>query len=98
MRRVTQRKQMTPIVVNGSIHTAYKQHQRKNVPICVRVASHVLCELGLMEHTAVNRSVHTGWKQLQRVFTQTCTQICLCVLCEWGLNPLKVVGFNSKHK
>ncbi len=38
---------MGPVVVNGSIYTARKQHQRKNVPICVRVASRVLCELGL---------------------------------------------------
>ena len=29
-----QRKQMGPVDVNGSIHTAHKQHQRKNGPIC----------------------------------------------------------------
>ncbi len=46
MRHATQRKQMGPIVINGSVHTACKQHQRKNVPICVRVAWRVLCELG----------------------------------------------------
>ena len=28
-------KQMGPIDVNGGVHTAGKQHQRKNVPICV---------------------------------------------------------------
>ncbi len=27
-----------PVDVNGSVHTARKQHQRKNVPICMRVA------------------------------------------------------------
>ncbi len=37
---------MEPIDVNGSVHTARKQHQRKNVPICARVASRVLCGLG----------------------------------------------------
>ena len=26
---------MGPIVINGSVHTAHKQDQRKNVPICV---------------------------------------------------------------
>ena len=30
-----------------SFHTAHKQHQRICIPICVRVASRVLCELGL---------------------------------------------------
>ncbi len=30
-------KEMEPIGVNGSVHTARKQHQRKNVPLCVRV-------------------------------------------------------------
>ncbi len=40
-------KEMEPIDVNGSVYTACKQHQRKNVPICVRVASRVLCGLGL---------------------------------------------------
>ncbi len=37
-------KQMGPVDVNG--HTARKQHQRKNVRICARVASRVLCGLG----------------------------------------------------
>ncbi len=39
--------QMGPIDMNGGVHTARKQHQRKNVPICARVASRVLCGLGL---------------------------------------------------
>ncbi len=43
---MTQLKQIGPVVINRSIHTARKQHQRKNVLICV--ASRVLCELGLM--------------------------------------------------
>ncbi len=46
-RCTTRRKQMGPVDVNGGIHTAHKQHQRKNVPICVRVVSRVLCGLGL---------------------------------------------------
>ncbi len=41
--RAPQRKQTGPVDVNGSIHTARKQHQR----ICLRVASRVLCEWGL---------------------------------------------------
>ncbi len=40
-------KEMEPVDVNGSVHTARKQHQRKNVPICMRVMSRVLCGLGL---------------------------------------------------
>ncbi len=46
-RRTTQRKQMGSVVVNGSVHTACKQHQRKDLLICVRVAWPVLCEFGL---------------------------------------------------
>ncbi len=32
---------MGPVVVNRSVHTASKQHQRKNIPIGVRIASRV---------------------------------------------------------
>ncbi len=35
-RRTTQRKQMGPVDVNGGVHTACKQHQRKNIPIWAR--------------------------------------------------------------
>ncbi len=38
---------MGPVDVNGGVHTAREQHQRKNVPICERVTSGVLCGLGL---------------------------------------------------
>ncbi len=38
-RRARQRKQMRPVVINGSVHTAHKQHQRKNIPICMPKAS-----------------------------------------------------------
>ena len=47
MRRPTQRKQMGPVDVNGGVHTTCWQHQRKNVPICTRVAFRVLCGWGL---------------------------------------------------
>ncbi len=47
MRCPTQCKEMGPVDVNGGVHTARKQHQRKNVRICARVASRVLCGLGL---------------------------------------------------
>ncbi len=50
-RRVTQCKQMGPIVVNGSVHTVRRQHQRKNIPICMRLALRVLCELGPSKST-----------------------------------------------
>ncbi len=43
-------KQMGPVVVNGSVHTARKLHQRKNILMCI--VWRVLCELGL-SHTAV---------------------------------------------
>ena len=38
---------MGPVAVNWSVHTACKQHQRICVPLCMCVASRVLCELGL---------------------------------------------------
>ena len=31
-----QHKQMGPVDVNRSVHTAHKQHQRKNIRICTR--------------------------------------------------------------
>ncbi len=34
--RATRCKQMGPVDVNGGVHTACKQHQRKNIPICTR--------------------------------------------------------------
>ncbi len=43
-----QRQQIGPVDVNGGVHTARKQHQRKNVRICARV----LCGLGLEERRA----------------------------------------------
>ena len=43
----TRRKQMGPVDVNGDVHTAGKQHQKKNVPICMCIASRVLFGLGL---------------------------------------------------
>ena len=49
-RRAMRRKQMGPVDVNGSVHTAGKQYQRKNVPICSCIASRVLCGLGLCVH------------------------------------------------
>ena len=45
MGRAMQCKQMGPVVVNGSIHTTHKQHQRKNIAICVRVASRRVARL-----------------------------------------------------
>ncbi len=47
MRRAVRRKQMGPVDTNGGVYTARKKHQRKNVGICARVASRVLCGLGL---------------------------------------------------
>ncbi len=71
MRRAMRCKQMGPIDVNGSIHTACKQHQRKNVRIYAHVASRVLCGLGLRR------------KAMQ---ANLCAKkICFCVLCELGL-------------
>ncbi len=40
-------KQMGPVDVNGGVHTARKQYQRKNIWICAHVASRILCGLGL---------------------------------------------------
>ncbi len=47
MRCAMWRKQMVPVDVNRGVHTACKQHQRKNILICAFVASRVLCGLGL---------------------------------------------------
>ncbi len=47
MRLAMRCKQIGPIDVNGGIHTARKQYQRKNVRIYARVASRVLRGLGL---------------------------------------------------
>ncbi len=68
MRRATPCEQMGPVDMNGGIHTARKQHQRKNVPICLRVASRVLCGLVLMyendkminEDKDENEALHSG--------------------------------------
>ncbi len=49
----TRCKQMGPVDVNGGVHTARKQHQRKNIRICACVASHVLCGLGLSDFSSV---------------------------------------------
>ena len=46
---------MGPIVINGSVHTAREQHQRKNIPICVHIVWRVLCELGLKREWPVCR-------------------------------------------
>ena len=42
-----QRKQIGPVVVNGSVHTARKHHQRKKHSNLRARLSRVLCELGL---------------------------------------------------
>ncbi len=52
----TRCKEMGPINVNGGVHTARKQHQRKNVRICVRIASCVLCGLGHMTQQTGKRN------------------------------------------
>ncbi len=59
-RRAMQCKQMGPVVINGSVHTARKQHQRICIRICVRVASRVLCEWDLMQRFDAMRSVWPG--------------------------------------
>ena len=41
--RAMRRKQMGPVDVNGGVHTAHKQHQRKSVPICARAWHPVSC-------------------------------------------------------
>ncbi len=57
-RNATQRKQMGPAVVNGSVHTASKQHQRICIPIFMRVGSCILCELGLEGQTLYSLWFH----------------------------------------
>ncbi len=39
------------IMVNGSVHTGCKQHQRVCTQICMQMSLRVLCELGLMTTT-----------------------------------------------
>ncbi len=50
--------QMGPVDVNGGVRTARKQHQRKNVLICVRVEWRVLCELGLRQQQEIGQKGH----------------------------------------
>ncbi len=59
-RRTTRRKQMGPVDVNGGVHTARKQHQRKNIPICTCVMSRVLCELGLRDSEGLDTCQKVG--------------------------------------
>ncbi len=54
------RKQMGPVDVNGDVHTACKQYQRKNIPICARVASRVLCGLGLTPSPLTRKYISTN--------------------------------------
>ncbi len=71
-----QREQMGPVVVNGSVHTACKQHQKKNVPICVCVAWRVLCELGLTKNAFY-------WSPLEMtLLSLMCYSACL--IHNWG--------------
>ncbi len=69
--RAMRRKQMRPVDVNGGIHTARKQHQRKNFWICARVASRVLCGLGLHLVAILIKSPAAGseFLKLSRMFT-----------------------------
>ena len=103
------RKQTEPVDVNGGVHTARKQHQRKNVPICARVASHVLCGLGptldarrrdvtrkcTLEPVA-NGSVYTGCKQHRK--NKLPVNLRARVLCRLGLNSTKIMGNVSNTK
>ena len=43
MQRSMRHKQMGPVDVNGGVHTARKQHQRKNIRICTRIARPTSC-------------------------------------------------------
>ena len=70
-RCTARRKQMGPIDVNGGIHTALKQHQRKNIPICARVASRVLCGWG---RTSPQLDWYPSKKRLLR-FARQCNVI-----------------------
>ncbi len=71
-RRTTRRKQIGPVDVNGGIHTAHKQHQRKNVPICARVASCVLCGWGpSIQSVAEVYCIQNAWcKSVNKTFAQ----------------------------
>ena len=43
-------RRMEHIVVNGSVHTACKQHQRMSTKTCAEICFRVLCERGLRQH------------------------------------------------
>ncbi len=60
--------------VNGSVHTARKQYQRKHV--CPPIASSVLCGLGLKKKRTNLEVSH--WASLM-----CCSElVCLCRVCE----------------
>ncbi len=60
---------MGPVVINGCIHTAGKQHQMKNVPNCVCIASRVLRELGLFGPLVFVFS--TKWEPFSRLGSES---------------------------
>ncbi len=47
---------MEHTAVNGSVHTAHKQHQRICMQICAQMGFRVLCELGLRFSTKISES------------------------------------------
>ncbi len=76
MRRATRHEQMGPVDVNGGVHTARKQHQRKNVPICARVLRPVW--IGPEENTDCSCDPPTG--QLCFVHAKKSTNSCVTLL------------------
>ena len=74
-------KQMEPMFVNGSVHTAHKQHQR----VCVRICVRVLCGLGL-NRTATNFS-----------FTRNFALSGVLTLCRATPGPRSGSGVRSCH-
>ncbi len=80
--------------MNGGVHTARKQHQRKNIGICTRVASSVLCGLGLTLFSMHTFRMVQGW--LKRTTANTIS-ICSKRQCQQNkiLRTLSEVEFSG---
>ncbi len=53
-------------VVNGSVHTGCKQHQRVCIQICMQICLRVLCEQGLNMLNLVARQKEKTWRYKPR--------------------------------
>ncbi len=56
-------KQIAPTVVNGSVHTGHKQHQRIGTQICVLVSSVDWVLVRDLEGLSCPLQLESGWRE-----------------------------------